>query len=146
MFLAAAGSCGNSNRLVNDNLDFSGCEFEEGAQKPEVDLMYSVKVFENISSFVFNHLLDLPDEIKAEKAKGHLSTLTLAYISPGDMVYVPAGVLMIEKVLNANSISFRIPCTFVDELSADKIERVCKANQGYLALFQGLGLGLGVGC
>lgn len=128
--------------MVTNNLDLTGEPFEEGMAKPtpdQVDLMYAVKLFENLSAFVMAKALDLDGD------GDHLATLRLAYLSPGDLLYIPAGVLMIEKSLNANSIAMRVPVTFVDEITHCKLERVQKAGQGCPGInFVLVRLGLGI--
>lgn len=54
-------------------------------------------------------------------------------MTPGDALYVPSSVIIIEKCLAANAVAVRVPLTLVDETTLAKLELVKSQNQRQLS-------------
>ena len=82
-----------------------------------------MKFFEGLSEATCN---------KLEEEDVVPSSLRVAYLSPGDVFYLPAGHLCLEKSLNTNSVGLRVACMLVDEGTMSKLNLIGRHGQGIL--------------
>lgn len=98
----------------------------DAAEKPNAPKIKDiVKLVENMTE----QLLD-----KVKKLGFQPETLQKSYISGGDVMYVPSGTLIIEKAMNGNDYSLRVPCFVIDEMTLQSLLLVEEFNQAFLSL------------
>eukprot|EP00435_Cladocopium_sp_Y103_P056361 s335_g19.t1 len=123
-------------RCQEHGLDGNGCKVDKSEDKKttadpdpsdgdgSAKLVDVVKVYETVSS-------KLLDVLQAEYGWEPM-TLSITYIGPGDVVYIPGSTLMTEKALNSHNYSIRSTCFAVDETSLQKLQLIQEHKQALL--------------
>lgn len=90
-------------------------------------LLSAVTFLEKLCVPTLNKLEELDPDNRA------VPSLCISYISPGDVLFIPPGVLIVDKSLNANSMALRVPSVLVDDttgLRLKMVERFGHVNLG----------------
>lgn len=106
-------------------------EAAAAAKNTDIVLTDVVRFFEGFNAQMAVTLTDLAESSAAEY--GVPPSLKITYMTPGDALYVPSSVIIIEKCLAANAVAVRVPLTLVDETTLAKLELVKSQNQRQLS-------------
>lgn len=114
-------------RLLKAGFDLLGQTADEASKKADSpdtpdSLLCCVKFFENVSEQTLAALEGI-------NADGLLDSLKIMYVSPGDAIYIPGGMILLEKAVQANSVGIRVPSLLVDETVLPKLKLVEKHKQ-----------------
>ena len=75
-----------------------------------------------------------PDVKPGEPVEYKLKSLRYAYVTPGDVLFVPSGHAVLEKTVNQNSIGFRTSSLFVTRRGRNRLKNFDQWFPGKLGL------------